>query len=125
MTSSAASETDSARKRTSGCSGRDRVDDRLAAAVREVDVEEHDLRVEVLDQRDRRRDRPRLADHLDGVAELGLDAREEEPVIVDEDDAPTHDALRGMRSSTSVPSPGVDTTDADRLHARAVRGSTP
>ena len=46
---------------------------------------------------------PGLPDHLDRVAELGPDAREEQVVVVDEHDAALHDGLLGRWSSTSVP----------------------
>src|SRR5437867_800289 len=71
-------------------------------------VEQHDVRIELLDQRHSLRDARGLADDIDGVAELRPHAREEELVIVDEDDAALHDALRGSRSSTSVPLPGAE-----------------
>ena len=62
MTSSGASETDSARNRTSGC-GADRRDHRLAAAVGQVHVEQHDVGARSRDQLDGgaapRRPRPR------------------------------------------------------------------
>src|SRR5207237_4221028 len=83
------------------------VDDRIAAAIGQVDVEEDDVGIELLDQRHGLLDACRLTDHVDGVAELGAHARAEEVVIVDEDDAALHDPLRGTDSSTSVPSPGV------------------
>ena len=83
--------------------GRDGVDDRVAASVGQVDVEEDDLGVELLDQRHGVRHRSGLADDLDGVTELGAHAGEEEAVVVDEDDATLH---RGSLSSTSVPPPG-------------------
>src|SRR5688500_4013240 len=87
--------------------GRDRVDDRVAAPVGEVDVEEDDVGVELLDQRHRLGHAPGRTDDFDCVAELRAHSGEEERVVVDEDDPRLHDALLGRRSSTSVPSPGV------------------
>ena len=57
-----------------------------------MDVEEHDVRILLLDQRDGIGDRPGLADDLDRVAELGTDAGEEQAVVVHEHDPPLHDA---------------------------------
>src|SRR5262249_30572551 len=87
--------------------GADSRDDGLAAAVGEVDVEEDDVRVELVDERHRLGDRPGFADDVDPVAELAADAGPEERVVVDEDDAQCH-GRRSSRSSTSVPSPGVE-----------------
>ena len=56
-------------------------------------VEQDDVRVELADQRHRVGDGARLADDIDGVAELGAHAGAEEVVVVDEDDAALHDAL--------------------------------
>src|SRR6185436_8130277 len=95
-----------------GTLGCNRSDHRLAAAVREVDVQQHDIRVELLDQRDRLLDARGLPDEVDGVAELGAHAGPEEAVVVDQDDAAPHDAPRGSVSSTSVPSPGAVVTSA-------------
>ena len=109
MTSSAASETDSARNLTPGRSTRDGVDDRVSLTVGEVNVEQHDVGVERLDQRDGVGDVPASPTTSTLVAELGADAGEEERVIVDEYDSPCH---RGSRSSTSVPAPGALVTSA-------------
>src|SRR5439155_16596092 len=78
--------------------------------VREVDVEEDDVGIELLDQRDRVGDRSRLADDLDGRLEPGAHAGAKEVVILHEDDAAQrpHDSL----SSTSVPAPGAETMRA-------------
>ena len=94
-----------------GALRRDLRDHGVAAAVGQVDVEQDDVGIEIADERDCLRDGAGLADDLDGVAELGPDARAEEMVVVDEDDAPAaHDDLRS-RNSTSVPS-GVDASVA-------------
>ena len=52
-----------------------------------MDVEQHDVGVELADQRHRLGDAAGLADDLDGVAELAAHAGAEELVVVDEDDA--------------------------------------
>src|SRR5205085_2003864 len=101
--------------------GRDAGDDGLAAAVRQMHVEQDDVGVELLDQRHGVEDSASLADDVDPVAELVADAREEEGVVVDEHDARLHDRL-GRTSSTSVPLPGADVTVA-APPARAMRAS--
>src|SRR4029079_14009463 len=73
---------------------------------------EHHLGVELLDQRHRRGNGAGLADDVHRVAELRAHAREEEVMVVDENDAALHGALLVMCSSTSVPSPGLVTTVA-------------
>ena len=94
----------------SGCDGRDHG---LAVAVRQVHVEEDDVGVELADQRDRIGDRRRLADHVDAGIELAPDARAEEAVVLHEHEAAPwlHErscgGSSGIRSSTSVPSPGA------------------
>src|SRR5689334_12610549 len=72
-------------------------------------VEEDDVRVELLDQRDCVGHGSGLAHDVDGVTEFGADACEEEAVIVDEYDAARH---LGSLSSTSVPFPGELVTSA-------------
>src|SRR5438477_940419 len=88
---------------------RDSGDDAFAAAVGEVDIEQHDVRVELADQRNRLGDSARLADDVDRCRDLAADAGAEQLVIVDENDAECHVELRGSRSSTSVPEPGAVT----------------
>ena len=104
ITSSAASDTERARKRTPGRSRHDAGDHRVAAAVRHVDVEQDDVRVELLDQRHGVGDRRRLTDDLDRVAELG---RTPERNIGDRRPGRHAASLGGpwQHSSTSVPSP--------------------
>ncbi len=76
----------------------------MAAAVRQVDVEQDDVGIELADQRHGLGDGAGLADDLDRLAELRSNARAEDVVVVDEDDAAAaHDRL-SSRSSTSVPS---------------------
>ena len=83
--------------------GRDLRDHRVAAAVRQVHVEQDDVRVELADQRHRLGDGAGLADDLDRVAELAPHAGAEEVVVVDEHDAPAAHGCLPRRSSTSVP----------------------
>ena len=117
MTSSAASDTDSARKRT-GLLGVGHQRGAAAqhfdpAAARQVHVEEDDLGPGRRDDRDRLVDVGGLADHLDagplGLADLGLDARTEHPVVVDEDDAHGRPAarrsVRGVAAAPGRPVP--------------------
>src|SRR4051794_283718 len=92
--------------------GRHLVDDRVAAPVRQVHVEQHHVGVELLDQRHGGGDASRLPDHLDRVTELGPHAREEEIVVVDQDNPALHASALTTWSSTSVPSPGLETTVA-------------
>ena len=106
MTSSAASEADSARKSVSGaCVGR-AADDRHAAAVGHVDVEQDDVGALRGDERDGLLDARGLAHELDVALELGAHAGAEEPVVVDDGDA--RHAAPGSVSSTSVPAPGAE-----------------
>ena len=112
MTSSAASDTDSARNCTPGPLGRDRRDHRVAARRRAGGRRGARRRVVLADQRDAVVDRPGLAHDFDRVAELGPHAGAEELVVVDEDDPALHAGHRGSRSSTSVPSPGALVTTA-------------
>ena len=93
ITSSGASETDRARKRTSGCARLDGLDHRLAPAAGQVDVEQHDVGQPFGDQLDGRRDLVRLSDDLDRVAELAADPGAEQVVVVDEED-PGHAGRR-------------------------------
>jgi len=80
-----------------------------------VDVDEHDVGLALADHLDRGVDLRRLADDLDLVAELCAHPTAEEVVVVDEEHAQVpvvHEALRGMPSSTSLPSPGRERTTA-------------
>ena len=107
ITSSAASETDSARKRTPGRSGATALMIASPLPSWRWTSSSTTSGIELLDQRHGLGDARGLADDVDRVAELGAHAGEEELVVVDEDDAALHVALRGSRSSTSVPSPGA------------------
>ena len=97
MTSSAASDTLSARKTTSGQRGVHLFEHGAAAAVRHVHVEQHDVGRVRGDPDDRLADRPGLADDLDPVVvqpgQLGLDAGAEQRVVVDQEhlDRMAHD----------------------------------
>src|SRR3954453_12378599 len=79
-----------------------------AAAARHVDVEERDVGVVSGDRPHGALDGVRLAQHLDLLLELGLDARAEDPVIIDDHDGGggAHRPFSLMLNSTSVPSPG-------------------
>ena len=88
MTSSAASETLSARNTTSGCGGAHLAQHLDAAAVRHVDVEQDDVRAQVRDPGDRLGDRTGLTDHRhvgNAAVQLGAHARAEQGVVVDEE----------------------------------------
>ena len=76
-------------------------DDRHAAAVGHVDVEQDDVGALRGHERDGVLDAGRLADELDAPLELGAHAGAEEPVVVDDGDA--GHAVPGSVSSTSVP----------------------
>src|SRR6185295_4915309 len=86
---------------------RDLHDHGLAAAVGQVHVEQDDVGIELLDQRDGLEDGAGLADDLHTRTKSCAYARAEEIVVVDEHDA-THRTAHTL-SSTSVPSPGADT----------------
>ena len=119
MTSSAASDTDSARNRDVGLrpAARAAITARAAAAGH-VDVEQHDVGLRSRDhaRRPRRRRRPRP--RLDGVAELGAHAGQEQPWSSTRKTrtggAHAGHAPPRQPSSTSVPSPG-----AERIVGRA------
>ena len=100
---------------------RDARDHGLAAAVGQVHVEQHDLGIELADQRDRLGHAAGLADDVDDALQLAAHAGAEERVVVDQHDAAHHDLL-GIVSSISVPSPGADLIVA-RPPARASRPS--
>src|SRR5262249_52286652 len=85
---------------------RDLVDHLDAAAPGHVDVEEDNLGLELDDRADRVLDRLRLAEHVHQVAQLGLDARPEDAVVVDDHDRGDAHRFLLTVSSTSVPSPG-------------------
>ena len=98
----------------------------LATAAGEVDVEQDDIGEALVDELDGGVHLVRLADDLDGVAELGPHAGPEDRMVLDQEDprAAALDSGRsscgarrgGLRvgagmailSSTSVPSPGAD-----------------
>ena len=116
MTSSAASETDSASQRTSGSSRAQRLQHGQPAAAGQVHVEQDDVRTGGPDALDRGRDVGGLADHVDVGAQLGPHTGADHRVVVDDEHprlAARHAALRlGSDSSTSVPSPGAERTSA-------------
>ena len=109
MTSSAASDADSARKRTCRVLGGDAVQHGSAAAPRQVHVEQSHVGSQRPDRGDRLVDVAGLAHHLGDVADLGAHARAHHGVVVHDQD-PDHLATpdSGMRSSTSVPVPTAD-----------------
>src|SRR5581483_334410 len=78
-----------------------------AATAGHVDVEQDHVRLQLRDRADRLLDRLGLAEHLDQVAELDLDAGSEDPVVVDDHDRGwlAHGPSRSRVSSTSVPLP--------------------
>ncbi len=63
------------------------LDDRLAAAPGEMHVHEYDIGLRVANGADRLVDLGRGADHVDPRRELGLDARQEQTMVVDEEHA--------------------------------------
>ena len=113
MTSSAASDTDSARNTTSGGLGPDLPQHLGAAAVGHVHVEQHHVRLVVADPGHRLADRAGLADHLDLVGDgvqLGPHPGAEQRVVVHQEHPDAHvlaSVFLGISSCTSVPSPGA------------------
>src|SRR5690606_29523358 len=79
----------------------------LAAAARHVHVEEHDVRLELLDRPHRGVHVPGLADDLDLRPELGTHAGPEQPVAVHDQHPGRHGSSRFIVNVTSVPSPGA------------------
>ena len=106
-----------------GRRGVDAADHLGAAAVGHLDVEQHDVGLELDDARDRLADRAGVADDVDQPVELGAHARAEQGVVVDEHDARDRSAHAPSTSSTSVPSPGRVWISA-RPPWRAIRPST-
>ena len=86
MTSSGASDTERARNCTSGWWGRTPSKDGLTAAAGEMDVEQDDVGEALVDELDGGLHLVRLADDLDGVAELGPHAGPEDGMVLDEED---------------------------------------
>ena len=86
ITSSAASDTDSARNRTDGSSSRNASSTNASAAAGQVHVEQHDVGHGRPYDGDRGGRVVGLADDLDPLAQLGLHAGAEQPVVVHEDD---------------------------------------
>ena len=80
MTSSAASDTLSARNTGSRSRG-----DGEAAAVGHVDVEKHDVGARGVDTRDRLGDGPGVADDVHLAGQFGADTGAEDGMIVDEE----------------------------------------
>ena len=107
MTSSAASDTDSARNRVSGSVGADRLEHGQPAAVGHVHVEQHDVgTLSRVMTAIASADAAGLADHVDPLAELGAHAGAEHRMVVDQHD-PCAVIAGGILISTSVPPPGV------------------
>src|SRR5690606_3989354 len=92
--------------------------------ARQVHVEQHDLRFERGDLRDRGIDIGRLADDVDGVAEVRAKPRAEDRVVVDDEHAghatpPAIDASRCR--CTSVPTPPAPGATVAVPPARVIR----
>ena len=96
MTSSAASDTDSARNGVAGRVGADLAQDLEAAAVGHVDVEQDDVGRALADQRDRLGHGRGVADDVDEPVELGAHAGAKQRVVVDEHDARASAPRRGQ-----------------------------
>ena len=79
--------------------GQDAVEDGLAAAAGQVDIEEDDVGEALADQLDGGIHLVRLADDLDGVAELGPHAGPEDGMVLDEEDPGRGRATGGHRGS--------------------------
>ena len=103
-------------------------EDGLAAAAGKVDVEQDDVGDPLVDELDGGVDLVGLADHLDGLAQLGPHPGPEHGVVVDQEDprpprpvAHVTSSRRGIDSSTSAPSPGAErmTTDPPNRAMRA------
>ena len=99
----------------------DAVEHGVTAAAGEVDVEQDDVGDALVDELDGGVHLVRLADDLDGVAELGPHAGPEDRMVLDEEDPGAAFGRAGLGhlggegvgetgilSSTSVPSPGAD-----------------
>ena len=92
-----------------GMVGEDAVEDGLAAAAGEVDVEQDDVGEALVDQLDGRVHLVRLADDLDGVAELGPHAGPEDRMVLDQEDPGRTRSRRGGVGAGS--SGGIDELD--------------
>ena len=109
----------------------DGLDHRLAPAVGHVDVDEHDVGDPLGDELDGGSHLVGVPDHLDGIAELGAHAREEEVVVVDQEhphlrprSAARSDAALVL-SLTTGSRPGHDQLDLGSLARRAADDRRP
>ena len=84
-----------------GVVGQDALEDGLTAAAGEMDVEQDDVGEALVDHLDGRGHLVRLADDLDGVAQLGPDAGPEDRMVLDEED-PAAGAPRSRAGRASV-----------------------
>src|SRR5205823_14887050 len=93
------------------------LDDGEPAASREVHVEQHHVRLRLNDLRDRRDGVLRFAHDVEALLELGAHARQEQAMVVYQED-PRHGARLGSTSRTSVPSPGDEAMVAEPAFRR-------
>ena len=99
-----------------GMLGQDAAQDGVAAAARQVHIEQDDVGQALADELHRRPRLVGLPHHFDGVAQFGLDAGPEDRVVLDQEDAGAPLGLGvhvirargGMESCTSAPSPGAE-----------------
>ena len=125
ITSSGASDTESARNCTSGWCGRTPRKTGVAATAGQVHIEQHHVGQALADELDGGGGLVRLADDLHRVTQLRLDAGPEDRMVLDEEDAGPPAGLRavrgahvtrsrrGMESWTSAPSPGAERITAE------------
>ena len=102
MTSSAASETESARNRTSGSAGAHGAQDGETTTVGHVHVEQHDVGQSLDDELDGGVDLVGFTDDVDVSGDLGADARADQLVVVDEEDARSAHAVDTERDQRQV-----------------------
>ena len=87
----------------------------MAAAAREVDVEQDDIGEALVDELDGGVHLVRLADDLDGVAELGPHAGPEDRMVLDEEDPRAADLDCGAFVMTGTSSWGTGVTVGWRM----------
>ena len=116
ITSSAASDTDSARHFVSGRSSASAFEDRPPTAVGQVHVEQHDVGLGRRGSRRSPRRRCRLADDVDGITDLGLHTGTEQRVIVDDEHADCEPLIAAPPAPTRCRHPAR--SPARRAHRR-------
>ena len=94
-------------------------EDRPTATVGKMHIEQDHVGLRGPDRDDRLVDRSDVADDVDGIADLGLHARTEQRVIIDDEHTDPSGHV-GTTNSHSVPAPGAESNVA-RPPTRSMR----